>query len=72
MKSYITVFSGAAICILVEAMLAMVIYAALRVLTEIDVSALWVGSCILAGCLFISAGTMQQSRKQPGKSPSMS
>ena len=55
MKSYITVFSGAAICILVEAMLAMVIYAALRVLTEIDVSALWVGSCILAGCLFISA-----------------
>ena len=54
MKSYITVTATTIVCLLAEAILAMVLYAALKCATAIDNCALWIGCCILAGCLFIS------------------
>lgn len=54
MKSYIVTVTGAAVCLLIETIFAMVLYAALKCATAIDSSALWIGCCILAGCLFIS------------------
>ena len=53
MKSYMMAISEAAVCLLLEALLAMMVYVALKYTTTIENSALWIGCCILAGCLFI-------------------
>ena len=55
MKTYITAISGAAACLLLETMFAMIVYIALsRTASGIDKNALWIGCCIMAGCLLIS------------------
>lgn len=55
MKSYIITVTGAAVCLLIEAVYAMILYAALSRITDLEHNALWIGCCILAGCLFIGA-----------------
>ena len=55
MKTYITAISGAAACLLLETMFAMIVYIALsRTASGIDKNALWIGCCIMSGCLLIS------------------
>ena len=55
MKSYIITVTGAAVCLLIEAVYAMILYAAFSRITDFEHNALWIGCCILAGCLFIGA-----------------
>lgn len=54
MKSYIVTVTWAAVCMLIEAVYAMILYAAFSRITDLEHNALWIGCCILAGCLFIS------------------